>query len=86
MATRLTPKTVALPLQTPFAEVSGGGKVGDQPSLRNEDPLMAAHQAPKDFDFDMRQNIETWKAFNRLATAVVIGCIVLLTLMAVFLV
>ena len=48
--------------------------------------MAASPHAPKDFDYDMRQNIETWKAFNRLAVATVIGCVVILALMAIFLV
>jgi len=48
--------------------------------------MAASPHAPKDFDYDMRQNIETWKAFNRLSMAVVIGCVVLVVLMAIFLV
>jgi cell division protein FtsX len=37
-------------------------------------------------NFDMRQNVETWHAFNRLAKWIVGFCVLLLILMAMFLV
>ena len=36
--------------------------------------------------FDMRQQEETWKAFNRLAKWIIIGLVIVLVAMAVFLV
>jgi hypothetical protein len=40
---------------------------------------------PGDFKFDMRQNVETWRSFNKLALWVIILSAITLMLMAAFL-
>lgn len=40
---------------------------------------------PSDFKFDMRQNVETWRNFNKLALWVLILSVIVLIGMATFL-